>query len=109
MGTDELIQSVDRKLELLLMGKDELKKAIFGENGEGGLSHDVHEIRSVLVGDPEFKKQGLIEIVQKHDELFNKMKNMTSFGIGMTSIGIAAGTVVTWVFHNAHLIKKFFS
>lgn len=45
MDTNELIKSVDRKLELLLKDKDELKKIILGEHGKGGLVDDLHEIK----------------------------------------------------------------
>jgi hypothetical protein len=108
MSTDELIKSVDTKINLLLLDKDELKKVMFGDSGHGGLAGDVHTIKLELIGDPEYKKEGLIAKVQRHDEFYKKMQNLTMFSMTMISIGVGVGTFVTWVVHNAHKIKQWF-
>lgn len=108
MTTEDLIKSVDLKLSLLLKDKEELRKIILGNEGKGGLVEDLHEIRMVLQGDPKYKREGLVEIVQRHDELFKKMQNMSSFAIAMISLGAGAASFGAFIIHRWDKIKEIF-
>jgi hypothetical protein len=108
MTSDELIRSVDLKLTLLLKDNDEVKRIVFGEDGEGGLAEDVRDIKRVLMGDPKFSKQeGLYDIVTRHEKAYHKFETMGTLMIGLFSVGIAAGTAITWLLHRADKIKSF--
>lgn len=116
--TEKLISSVNEKLQLLT-------DIMFGEDGGGGLRSDVKVIKEKLIGNPDFKEEGLISIVRrheemykkmqegkvidtidKHDKVYTKMQNIGWFSFTVLSMGAAVGGFITWVAHNWHLLKK---
>lgn len=109
MTTDELIRSVDNKLALLLIDKEDLKKAIFGDGFKSGLVDDMHEIKKILAGDPVYKMEGLIEKVNRLDEFHKKMQHTGKLMMAMIAIGSAIGGFITWSVHKADKIKSVFS
>jgi hypothetical protein len=103
--TEELLISLNKKLDYI----DELKEVMNGDKGNNGLIADVHTIKKELIGDPDFKKEGLIAIVQRHDEFFKKMQNMSTMSIWLMSAGAAVASAFYWIIDNFHHIKKIFS
>lgn len=109
MTTEDLIKSVDRKLDLLAMDRETLKKVMFGENGTGGLVDDVHDIKKVLKGEPEYDREGLVAIVKRHDEFYKKLQNLNSFTVAMIGLGAGVGGFLTWIVTNgSDILKKIF-
>jgi hypothetical protein len=109
MTTDELIRSVDEKLALLLLDKEDMKKAIFGDSGKDGLVGDMHEIKKVLTGDPVYKTEGLIEKVNRLDDFHKKMQHTGKMMMFMIAMGGAIGGFITWSIHKIDKIKAVFS
>ncbi len=105
MSSDELIKSVDEKLSLLIKEREELRDIMFGE---GGMIEDVKLIKMELIGNSDFKKEGLISMVYKHHEFYKKMQNMGSFALLIIALGGVAGTVGTFFAHKWDKIKLFF-
>ncbi len=106
MTTEELIKSVDEKLSILVSEREDIRGILFGEDG---IVDNVKLIKAELIGNPEFKKEGLIAMVQKHNELYNKMQNMTALSLVILSVGSAAGIAVSWIIHRWEKIKIIFS
>lgn len=106
MTSEELIRSVDEKLSILVKERESIKEILFGEDG---IVDNVKLIKAELVGNPEFKKEGLIAMVQKHNDFYKKMQNMTALSLAILSIGSATGVAVSWIIHKWDKIKIFFS
>jgi hypothetical protein len=72
------------------------------------LKKSLYRIEEALLGNEEYKREGLISIVKRHDELFVRMSHLGRFTVGMLGIGVAAGSAMTWFFHHVEGIANFF-
>jgi p-aminobenzoyl-glutamate transporter AbgT len=72
------------------------------------LKKSLSRIEEALLGNEEYKREGLISIVKRHDELFIKMSHMGRFTVALLGVGVAAGSALTWFFHHIHEIAEFF-
>lgn len=106
--TEELIRSVDQKLALLLMEKDDLKRAVLGDSKTPGLADDVSDIKKLLAGDPMFQTEGLVAKVNRMDEFHKKFKYMGTILTTMVFVGGAIGSFLTWAVHKFDKIKEIF-
>ncbi len=106
MSSDEVMASINEKLSILLREREEMKDILFGDDG---MIDSVKLIKAELVGNPEFKKEGLIVMVSRHNDLYKKIQNLTTFSLAMLSIGSAAGVAISWIASHWNKIKSFFS
>jgi p-aminobenzoyl-glutamate transporter AbgT len=72
------------------------------------LKKSMARIEEALLGNEEYKREGVISIVKRHDELFIKMSHMGRFTVALLGVGIASGSALTWFFHHIHEIADFF-
>ncbi len=106
MTSDEIVASINEKLSILLKEREEIKDILFGDDG---MVDNVKLIKAELVGNPEFKKEGLIVMVNRHNDLYKKMQNLTTFSLAMLSIGSAAGIAISWLVAKWDKIKLLLS
>ncbi len=79
---------------------------MFGENGVEGIHDDVKLIKRKLIGDPDFHEEGLIAMVQKHNDFYKKMQNIGWFATAVMGLGTVAGGIIMWFAHRWDTIRQ---
>ncbi len=97
--TERLIHSINEKMDLL-------NKIMFGEDGMQGIHDDVKLIKRKLIGDNDFKEEGIIAKVERLDDFYRKMQNIGWFATVILGLGITAGSIATWFVHRWDTIKQ---
>ncbi len=100
--TERLIHSINEKMDLL-------NKIMFGEDGMQGIHDDVKLIKRKLIGNEDFHEEGLIAMVERHNEFYEKMKNVGWFATVVMGLGITTGSIAMWLVHRWDVIKQLFT